>query len=101
VSYTYDCSSSSGSPAPGSPVGGSPAPGSPSGGSVFVADLISDSSGGSQGPDDEPIANDSDDSGSGTVTVNAQDVPGSYDIKVTSACPWTIVVQYADGSSPS
>lgn len=72
VSYSYDCSST--------------------GGSGFVADMISGSLD-NPGSDDEPIANESGTSNSATVTVNPQDTPGNYFLKVNSPCDWTIVVE--------
>ena len=72
VSYQFDCSSS--------------------GGSGFTADMISGSPD-NPGSDDQSIASVSDASGSDTVSVNPQNTPGDYFLKVDSPCPWTIVVQ--------
>jgi phage replication-related protein YjqB (UPF0714/DUF867 family) len=72
VYYSYDCSST--------------------GGSGFTADLINGTAS-NPGSDDQNIANESDSSGSTTVTVNPQDAPGEYFLKVNSPCDWRIIVE--------
>jgi hypothetical protein len=72
VTYTFDCTST--------------------GGSGFTADMISGTAA-NPGSDDEGIADQSGTGDSATETVNPQDTPGDYFLKVNSPCEWTITVQ--------